>query len=172
MMDRRTFLSGITAGLLAAPLAAEGQQARRVARIGFLNNGAPPSSEELMKAIAASPFWRAMKELGWVEGQNMVLERRWGQSADQLSAKIWTGHWPTSPTCAAGFTSFSRHPQDQRGAVGLQSAITSPAGNRAIGTRSALGGPTRVTTMAGGMSVRGAWQGASSHEIERLSGPG
>jgi len=37
------------------------------------------------------------------------------------------------------------------------------AGNGAIGTPSALGGPTAVTTMAGGLSV---------HEIERLSGPG
>jgi hypothetical protein len=30
MMDRRAFLSGITAGLLAAPLAAEGPQAGQV----------------------------------------------------------------------------------------------------------------------------------------------
>ena len=40
------------------------------------------------------------------------------------------------------------------------------AGNRAIWTPSAIGEPTTVTTMAGGLSVRGAWQGASSHEIE------
>jgi putative ABC transport system substrate-binding protein len=85
-VDRRAFLGTVAAGLLVAPLAVRAQQAERVARIGFLNNGAPPSAEELMKAIAASPFWRAMKELGWVEGQNMAVERRWGQSTDQLSA--------------------------------------------------------------------------------------
>jgi len=39
-----------------------------------------------MKAIAGNPFWMAMRELGWMEGQNMVVEHRWGQSPDQLGA--------------------------------------------------------------------------------------
>ena len=64
--------------LTLAPLAAEAQQAGRVARVGYLSNIAPPSTEELMKGIAANPFWTAMRELGWMEGQNMVVERRWG----------------------------------------------------------------------------------------------
>src|SRR5262245_31925082 len=73
--------------LLAAPLAAEAQQAGRVARVGFLNNSAPPpSTEELMKGIAANPFWTAMRELGWIEGQNMVVEHQWDQLPDQLGA--------------------------------------------------------------------------------------
>jgi putative ABC transport system substrate-binding protein len=72
--------------LALAPLAAVAQQAGRVARVGYLSNIAPPSTEELMKGIAANPFWTAMRELGWMEGQNMVVERRWGQSPDQLGA--------------------------------------------------------------------------------------
>jgi hypothetical protein len=35
-MDRRTFLCGLTLGTLAAPFAAEAQQAAKVARIGYL----------------------------------------------------------------------------------------------------------------------------------------
>jgi hypothetical protein len=35
-MNRRAFLSAVTGGLLAAPLAAEAQEAIKVARIGFL----------------------------------------------------------------------------------------------------------------------------------------
>jgi hypothetical protein len=35
-MDRRTFMSGVTLGLLAAPLVAEAQQAAKVPRIGYL----------------------------------------------------------------------------------------------------------------------------------------
>ena len=41
MMDRRTFLAGSGAVLLAAPLAAEAQQAK-VYRVGFLSQGSPP----------------------------------------------------------------------------------------------------------------------------------
>src|SRR5262249_1588517 len=78
---RRIGLAVVVAISLAlTPLAAEAQQAGRVARVGFLNNSAPPpSNEELMKGIAANPFWTAMRELGWMEGQNMVVEHRWGQ---------------------------------------------------------------------------------------------
>ena len=46
MIDRRTFLAGTGAVLLAAPLAAEGQQAGRVYRIGILGN-APSHSTNL-----------------------------------------------------------------------------------------------------------------------------
>ena len=36
--------------------------------------------------MSTSPLWRAMKDLGWVYGQNIVVERRFGESADQLRA--------------------------------------------------------------------------------------
>jgi putative ABC transport system substrate-binding protein len=81
-VDRRAFLGTLTGGLLAAPLAAGAQPAGKIARVGFLDFGPTPSQEQ----IAKSPFWLAMKEIGWVEGQNMVVERRYGESADQLHA--------------------------------------------------------------------------------------
>lgn len=81
MMERRAFLALATGGLLAVPLAAGAQQAGRIARVGFLDFGSASSQEQMAK----SPFWLAMKEIGWVEGQNMVVERRYGESADQLN---------------------------------------------------------------------------------------
>jgi len=56
--------------LLAAPLAAEGQQARKVPKIGVLTLNSPVvlPGEEF--------FWERLRELGWVEGQNVVVERR------------------------------------------------------------------------------------------------
>jgi len=38
-MDRRAFISGMAGSLLAAPFAAEAQQAAKIARIGFLAPG-------------------------------------------------------------------------------------------------------------------------------------
>jgi len=141
-MDRRAFLGTLTGGLLAAPLIIEAQQAGRVARIGFLNNGAQPSAEELMKAIAASPFWRAMKELGWVEGQNIVVERRWGQSADQLSAAadelvrlkvdVIVGNGTPSPLAAKRATNTIPIVMVAAGdpvATGLVASLAKPGGN-------------------------------------------
>jgi len=54
--------------------------------MGILAFGPAPSPEELARATSTSPFWLAMKYLGWVYGQNIVAERRYGESADQLRA--------------------------------------------------------------------------------------
>ena len=68
MMDRRAFLG--TLGLLAAPLAAGAQQAAKVPRIGYLspNLAAFPHLPEA--------FRQGMRDLGYVEGRNLVIEYR------------------------------------------------------------------------------------------------
>ncbi len=71
-MDRRSFLGTLTGGLLAAPLAADGQQAGKVRRVGILSVGAVPSAEE----VARSPFLAALRDLGWIMGQNIAFEPR------------------------------------------------------------------------------------------------
>ena len=85
-MDRRVFLSALSGGLLAAPLPAEAQKSERKARVGILNLGSTPSPEELAQSVATNQFWLSMRQLGWVDGQNMVVERRFGESAEQLRA--------------------------------------------------------------------------------------
>jgi putative ABC transport system substrate-binding protein len=83
-MDRRTFLHTLGGAVLAAPLAAEAQ--KKIARVGILGIGPTPSPNELAKSISANLFWQSMRLLGWVDGQNMVVERRFGESAEQLRA--------------------------------------------------------------------------------------
>jgi putative tryptophan/tyrosine transport system substrate-binding protein len=74
MLDRRTCIGGVVGGLLAAPLAAEAQQAGKVYRIGFLNAPTRASVERSLEA-----FLRALRELGWIEGQNLIIEYRWAE---------------------------------------------------------------------------------------------
>jgi putative ABC transport system substrate-binding protein len=69
-MDRRAFLAG-AAALLAAPLAAEGQPAGKVPRIGFLGLFSP---ELAVRSVAA--VREGLAELGWREGQNIHFEQR------------------------------------------------------------------------------------------------
>jgi putative tryptophan/tyrosine transport system substrate-binding protein len=71
MIDRRTFLCGLTLGTLAAPLAVEGQQAGKVYRIGFLWD-TPAVWPHALEA-----FRQGLRDLGWVEGRNIVVEYRW-----------------------------------------------------------------------------------------------
>jgi putative tryptophan/tyrosine transport system substrate-binding protein len=69
--------------LLAAPLAATAQPRANVPRIGWLSSGFPPSAASLQ----GSPFVQGLRELGWVEGQNIAIERRYAEEhADRLAA--------------------------------------------------------------------------------------
>src|SRR5438128_7398759 len=74
MMERRTFMAMLTGGLLTAPLAAEAQQAGRVPRIDFLSLTSPSDRPPLLDA-----FRQGLRELGWVEGQNIVIDYRYAE---------------------------------------------------------------------------------------------
>jgi putative ABC transport system substrate-binding protein len=80
MIDRRAFLAGSGAVLLAAPLAAEGQPAGKVYCIGVLE----PTSMAL-NAANLDAFRQGLRELGYVEGRNMMIEYR---SADGRSERF------------------------------------------------------------------------------------
>jgi putative tryptophan/tyrosine transport system substrate-binding protein len=81
-MDRRRFLLTSLAGALAAPLAAEAQQVARVPRIGWLRLGRPSSSPWEMDG-----FREGLRELGYVEGQSLVVEYRYANDKpERLSA--------------------------------------------------------------------------------------
>jgi putative ABC transport system substrate-binding protein len=68
MMERRTFIGTLTGGLLAAPLAAEAQQAR-LYRIGVILQGGPYSA-------AIDGLRDGLRELGLDEGKQFVLHVR------------------------------------------------------------------------------------------------
>jgi putative ABC transport system substrate-binding protein len=62
-------------GFLVAPLCSHAQQPRMVYRIGLLVLGFSPSEAEPQQ----SPLLQALRELGWVEGQNITVERRYAE---------------------------------------------------------------------------------------------
>jgi putative ABC transport system substrate-binding protein len=78
MMDRRTFIGAVAAGMVTAPLAASAQTATTVRRIGHLGEGIPntPAEDEEQQA--------PLRALGWVEGRNLVVERRDARRAELL----------------------------------------------------------------------------------------
>jgi putative ABC transport system substrate-binding protein len=76
MITRRDFISALAGGLLAAPLAAEAQPPEKVPRVGYLNPGSPsdPLSQRRLEA-----FRQGLRDLGYVEGQNIAIESRWAE---------------------------------------------------------------------------------------------
>ena len=73
-MDRRAFINTLAGGLLAAPLAAEAQPAGKVYRIAYLGNSSAALEADLVDA-----FRQGLRNLNYVESQNIVIEYCWAE---------------------------------------------------------------------------------------------
>jgi putative ABC transport system substrate-binding protein len=73
-VDRRRFVLTSVAGALVVPLGAAAQQAGKVYRVGFLGNLKPALVSQELDA-----FKQGLRELGWVDGQNLSIEYRWAE---------------------------------------------------------------------------------------------
>ena len=76
MMERRRFIEVIAGGFVAAPLAAEAQQAGKVPRIAYIRAEAPPAAD-------IEAFRQGLREHGYVEGKNIVVEYRWADGNEE-----------------------------------------------------------------------------------------
>jgi putative ABC transport system substrate-binding protein len=82
-MNRRGFLSALSGGLLAAPLAAGAQPANRVWRIGFLSSASGPTER-------SERFLQGLRDLRYVEGQNLIVVYRWAAGNNERLAALAT----------------------------------------------------------------------------------
>ena len=149
--------------LLAAPLAAGAQPAAKVSRIGILGGTSPEVSPVLRE------FFGRLRELGYVEGQNVVIEGRYyGDRLDQLPALaaelvrlrvdvIVAGAAP-APEAAKRATSTipivmaANHP-DPVGS-GLVAGFARPGGNVTGMALAAFGAPRQTAPAAQGGRAR------------------
>ena len=76
-MDRREFLGALAGGLLAAQ-AAEAEQTGKVYRIGMLER-----TPAAANAANLDGFRQGLRELGYVEGKNLVIEYRSADGHDE-----------------------------------------------------------------------------------------
>src|SRR5262245_4418671 len=76
MMDRRAFITMVGGSVLTGPVAVEAQQAGKVWRIGVLS-GSPPTTPEAARPWEA--LFAGLRDLGYIEGQNLSVERRWAE---------------------------------------------------------------------------------------------
>lgn len=78
-MNRRDVLAMLGGSLLlGGTLATKAQPAKRIHRVGVLGLGPPLSIEDIQRG------WAPTRELGWIEGQNLVVERRYADGNEKL----------------------------------------------------------------------------------------
>ena len=76
-MKRREFIA-LVAGAFAWPIALKAQQPGKIYRLGLFSAG----SRRIAPNPSASPFIGALRDLGWIEGKNIIVEERFAD--DQL----------------------------------------------------------------------------------------
>ncbi len=70
-MRRRDFLTVLGVAAVGAPLTTASQDPRKLPRIGFLGN-----STAILEANLVGPFREGLRDLGYVDGRNIVIEYR------------------------------------------------------------------------------------------------
>src|SRR6266487_655085 len=82
-MDRRTFVGAAAGALLVKAFPANAQPAKKVPRIGALAPGVPATASHLTAAFA-----EGLREHGYVDGQNVVVERRYADNRAERMSEI------------------------------------------------------------------------------------
>ena len=84
-MDRRTFVTFVVGTCLLGPLAVRAQQAGKVLKIGLL----VPATESIPAVrIDFETLRTGLRDLGWVEGKNLVIETRWAGVSPQRQREL------------------------------------------------------------------------------------
>jgi putative ABC transport system substrate-binding protein len=89
MSNRRKLIIALGAGALAAPFGSLAQQQGKIWRVGFL---ALPGQPADLDSHYYAAFKHGMRELGYVEGKNLIIEWRWAggeiKRLDALAAEL------------------------------------------------------------------------------------
>ena len=147
-MDRRTFVTLVAGTCLLEPLAVRAQQTGKIFRIGLL---APANEPTPGGRIDTEDLLVGLRDLGWVEGKNFLIETRWAgvnpQRQRELAAELKA--LPVALILALGTTTI-RAARD--GAPGLPVVMINagdPVGARFVASLARPGGDLTGTSAAG-----------------------
>ena len=124
--------------IFAAPLPADAQQTGKVHRIGYLSSGSSTAVPHIIEA-----FRQGLRELGWVEGQNMVIDYRFAEyrydrlpdlAAELVRLKVDIIVAPATPAAAAAKNATGTIPIVMIGVgdpvgTGFIASLARPGGN-------------------------------------------
>jgi len=134
--------------LALAPLAAQGQPPEKVRRVGYLNPGylSDPLSQRRLEA-----FRQGLRDLGYVEGQNIAIESRWAEgkydrypalAADLVRLKV-------DVIVAHGGTATQAVQQATRTIPIVMSLVLDPVGSGLVPSLARPGGNVTGTSFMG-----------------------
>jgi putative ABC transport system substrate-binding protein len=150
MSTRRTFISLLGGAAAAWPLAALGQQpigrTGKMPRLGMLMPGPAAHSGAIL-----DPFYRGLHELGYIEGQNLAIERRDGDwKADRFPALAAELVGLKVDIIVAWSTPTARAAKQATNSIPIIAAVMAdPVGDELVANLARPGGNVTGTTFLG-----------------------
>ena len=86
-MKRRKFITTLGAAVAARALPAHAQQPKRLPVVGLVNSSAP-----VVDMVGSNPirgFVQQLRDLDWIDGRNIVIERRSAEGDPQRASAIF-----------------------------------------------------------------------------------
>ena len=148
MIDRRTFVTLVAGTCLLEPLAARAQQTGKVYRIGLL---APYTEPTPGGRIDTENLRLGLRDLGWIEGKNLLIEIRWAgvnpQRQRELAAELKA--LPVALILAFGTTTIRAARDGAPGVPVVMVNAGDPVGSKFVASLARPGGDLTGTSAAG-----------------------
>jgi putative ABC transport system substrate-binding protein len=166
MIIRAALAAALAVGLLASALAAEAPLATKVPRIGILGVGSAIADARQFEALR-----QGLRDLGYVEGKNLVIEYRWaenrrdrlpGLAAELVRLKvdlILTHSTPATRAAKQGTTTIPI----------VTTAVIDPVGTGLVASLARPGGNITGVSLLAGEGFGGKWIELLKEVVPNLS---
>ena len=150
--------------LLAAPLPADAQQPGKVFRIGYLSSSALGHETNPQQCpIKGTPNWQALvgglRERGYVQGQNLVIECRWTEGQEERAPAIAAELVSLKPDLmVVAFTANVRAAKQATSAIPIVMVnVTDPVGRGLVPSLARPGSNVTGLALTVGMQIMGKY---------------
>jgi putative ABC transport system substrate-binding protein len=154
MGRRLTKLVAAVLVLVAAPLAADAQQAGKVARVGVIEATSPSSGRPILDA-----FREGLRELGYTEGQNLIIEERWAEERPERFPALIAELVRLSPdVIVVGSNPGSQAAKDAKTRIPVVfAAVSDPVGRGIVASLGRPGGNLTGVSLSFEEGLSGKW---------------
>ena len=111
-MNRKIIGFALCTLLFALCLSAEAQQPKKIPRIGFLSGSGNPT--RTAPDPNAEAFRQGLRDLGYIEGKNILVEYRYAEGNWTVSQALWPNSC-NSRSMSLSQRNFSSDPRSQAG---------------------------------------------------------
>lgn len=152
--------------VLGSPLLRAAEPAQRVVRVGFVD---PASRSTGGRAV--TQFWERLRELGYVEGQNLVIEARWAEGrydrlpelmAEVIGRKVDVLVTYSIPAAAAAKNATSTIPI-------VVAGMGDPIGSRLVASLARPGGNLTGLSLGWAEGIAGKWLELLQETVPQLT---